>query len=227
MVQYSLPVASHSAECVIFGFVDKELKVLLIKRASLPFIDEWALPSGFMEEHETLEEAAERLLDHLTGISKVNLTQIGTYSLLNRHPSGRVIATAFYGLVRPENYWLNPTWHAKEAIWQDTHTIPHLAFDHNDIIKKALGILNTEIQISPIAFDLVPVKFTLAELQSAFEAILQEKIDKRNFRRKMENMGILIQLDDLRIGAHIDAKQFAFNKSEYEAKKKEGFTFKI
>jgi 8-oxo-dGTP diphosphatase len=227
MIQFSPPVASHTVDCVVFGFEDKKLKVLLIKRASEPAADEWAIPSGFMEIHETLEEAAERLLDHLTGVNHVYLEQIGTYSNLDRYPMGRVVTTAYFGLVRPQNYWLNPTWHAKEAMWCDVQEVPTLAFDHNKIIKKALFVLQRELKLSPIGFELLLPKFTLSEMQILYECVLDEKLDKRNFRRKIESMDILIQMDDVRKGSHVDAKLYAFNKKEYERKLKDGFRFEV
>lgn len=227
MIQYSEPVASHTVDCVVFGFEDKELKILLINRASEPEMDKWALPGGFMEVHETLEEAADRLLDHLTGVTNAYLEQLITYSDLLRHPSGRVLTTAFFGLVKPQEYWLNPTWHAKEAYWCSVKEIPSLAFDHNKIVNKAIHVLQQEVRIRPIIFKLLTTKFTFAELQSGIESIIDEKFDKRNFRRKMESMGILIQLDDLRKGSHIDAKLYVFNKELYESKMLEGFKFGI
>lgn len=225
MIQFSPPVASHSVDCVVFGFDDRKLKVLIIKRASEPATDEWALPGGFMEIHESLEEAADRLLDHLTGVNGVYLEQLGTFSNLNRHPLGRVITTAFYGLSKPNRYWLNPTWHAKEAEWVDVEAVPNLAFDHNEIIKKALTVLQREIKLKPIAFELLATKFTMSELQALYETVLGEKLDKRNFRRKIESMDILIELDELKKGAHIDAKLYAFNKVDFENKLKDGFRF--
>ncbi|HSZ26300.1 MAG TPA: NUDIX domain-containing protein, partial [Cytophagaceae bacterium] len=117
ILQFNPPIASITIDCVLFGFNEGKLKVLLIKRATDPEVGKWALPGGFLEKEETLENAAQRVLEMLTGVTEVYMEQLKTFSAIHRHPIGRVITTAFYALVNPDHYPLKPSWHASEAFW--------------------------------------------------------------------------------------------------------------
>jgi 8-oxo-dGTP diphosphatase len=226
-LQYVSPVASITVDCVIFGFDGKKIEILLIKRGSEPEMGKWALPGGFIEKEETLDDAATRVLSLLTGMSTIYMEQFHTFGSLNRHPLGRVITVAYYALVDSTNYKLQPSWHASETEWFDIAEIPKLGFDHKEIVTTALKTLKKEISIRPIGFELLPSKFTLTDLQNLYEVILGQSLDRRNFRRKLKAMDILIELDEMRPGAHIGATLYKFNKKRYTSLVSEGFDFRL
>ena len=226
-LQYQPPIASITVDCVLFGFNEGKLKVLLIKRASDPEAGKWALPGGFMEPSETLETAAQRVLEMLTGVSDVFMQQLKVFSDLDRHPSARVITVAHYALVNPDNYPLKPSWHASEAYWCELDRLPVLGFDHKEILETAEKTLKKDIQVKPLGFELLPQKFTLKELQDLYEAILGNKLDRRNFRRKLKSLAILKELDEVKKGAHRDASLYSFNKKAYDKLVKEGYALLV
>jgi len=215
-IQYAPPIASITTDCVILGFHEKNLKVLLIKRSFDPEKDKWSLPGGFMEKEESLESCAQRILQKLTGVSDVYLEQFHIFSRTDRHPLDRVITVGFYALVNPEKYPLHPSWFASEAYWCETDRIPVLAFDHQEIHEAALNKLKINIRIKPVGFELLPEKFTLKEIQDLYEAILSKKLDRRNFRKKIKTLGILIELNEFKKGAHKDAMLYKFDSVAYE-----------
>ena len=222
-LQYTAPNISITVDCVIFGFDAKMLQVLLIKRGSDPEAGKWALPGGFIEKDETAERAAERVLEQLTGVSDIYMEQLRTFSEVDRHPIERVVTVSFYALVKPENYRLTPAWHASEAYWWDIDKLPVLGFDHGKIIQVALHTIKRDVRLKPIGFELLPIKFTLKDLQNLYEAILEEKLDRRNFRRKIKITNILTELNEVKKGAHKDAVLYKFDKKSYDEISKEGF----
>jgi 8-oxo-dGTP diphosphatase len=226
-LQYNPPIASVTVDCVLFGFKAGQLKVLLIKRASEPEAGKWALPGGFIEKEETAEAAAQRVLEMLTGVSDVFMQQLKVFSGLKRNPVARVITVSFYALINPDNYPLNPSWHASEAFWYELDKIPTLGFDHNEILDTAINTLRKDIQIKPIGFELLPPKFTLKELQDLYEAILLKKLDRRNFRRKIKVLDILKELKEVKKGAHKDATLYSFDKEAYDRLMAEGYTLLV
>lgn len=222
-VQYSNPVASITTDCVIFGFKENRLNVLLIKRAFDPEKDKWSLPGGFMEKEESLENCAQRILHKLTGVSDIYLEQFQVFSKIDRHPIDRVITAGFYALVNPEKYPLNPSWFASEAYWCEVDRMPSLAFDHQEIFEKALNKLKINVRIQPIGFELLSEKFTMKELQNLYEAILNRPLDRRNFRKKIKTLGILIELNEFKKGAHKDAMLYRFVPEAYKKLEEDGF----
>ena len=226
-LQFVPPIASITVDCVIFGFDGKKIEILLIKRGSEPEAGKWALPGGFMEKNETIDDAATRVLNLLTGVSGIYMEQFYTFGKLDRHPLARVITVSYYALVDSTNYKLKPSWHASETEWFDIHEMPKLAFDHKEIFEVALKTLKKEVTIRPIGFELLPAKFTLTDLQNLYEVILGETLDRRNFRRKIKAMNILKELKEIRPGAHIGATLFKFDKKQYNALKSGGFDFRI
>jgi 8-oxo-dGTP diphosphatase len=226
-LQYQPPIASITVDCVLFGFNEGKLKVLLIKRASDPEQGKWALPGGFMEPEETLEMSARRVLEMLTGVAEVYMQQLKVFSDINRHPSARVITVAYYALVNPDNYPLKPSWHASEAYWCELDRLPALGFDHKEILETAEQTLRKDIQVKPLGFELLPKKFTLHELQNLYEAILNHKLDRRNFRRKLKSLAILNELNEVKKGAHKDAYLYSFDKKAYDKLVKEGYALLV
>lgn len=190
-------VQNHSADCVIFGFNEQQLKILLIKLNVEPGKGEWALPGSNILENENLDEAANRVLKELTGLEKVYLEQVHTFSAVDRFPLFRVITTAYYALIKPEKYTLKPGIKTSDVKWFSVNEIEDLPFDHTKIMSYALAQLKRKIRTKPIGFELLPKKFTLTQLQTLYEVIFGVNFDKRNFRRKILSMNMLIKLDEL------------------------------
>ena len=220
--------SAFTVDMTIFGFDDADLKILLIKRGEEPFADDWALPGYFVREDENLDKAAERILAELTGLSNVFLEQVKTFGRVDRHPTGRVITVAYFSLVKISNYKLQPSSIALQTKWQSLSKINSLPFDHREILDTCFERLQRLVRIRPIGFELLPPKFTLTELQHLYEAIYQVELDKRNFRKKILSMNLLIDLKEVQAGvAHRPAKLYKFDTEKYERFKREGFSFEL
>lgn len=225
---YDFPRANLTVDCVVFGLDKEDLKIMLIKRKLPPFQGKWALPGGFVHVDENLEEAAVRELREETGIEKVFLEQLYTFGEVNRDPRERVVTIAYYALVNLWEHKIHPTTDAEKAAWFSVEDLPALAFDHERIIETALQRLKGKVRYQPIGFELLPNKFTLSQLQKLYEIILEEKFDKRNFRKRILSMGLLIDLDEVEEDvAHRAAKLYKFDEKKYEQLKKKGFNFEL
>lgn len=223
---YQYPRAALTVDCVVFGFDGGDLQVLLIRRGLPPFKDKWALPGGFVRVEETLDEAARRELAEETGLQDVFLEQLYTFGTVKRDPRERVVSVAYVALVKPGIVTANTD--AAEAKWFPVSAVPALAFDHADILATALTRLRGKLTYQPIGFELLPLKFTLTQLQRLYEAVLGTDIDKRNFRKKVLSFDLLIPLKEThREGAHRPAQLFRFDPVKYERLKKKGFLFEI
>lgn len=217
-----------SIDCVIFGFDDGELKILLIERNEEPFKDWWALPGYIVEQDESIDHAAERILYELTGLRDIYMDQFYTFGDVNRHPQGRVITVAYYAMIRLNgNKELRPVSnYVSKAVWTSVNDIPQLAFDHEKIFSRGFEKIRNKISYQPIAFELLPEKFTLTQLQQLYEVILSKKLDKRNFRKKMLNYGILKELDEKQKGvSYRAAKLYKFDKRKYSKLFQKELTF--
>lgn len=208
-----------STDCVIFGYDEGELKILLIERNEEPFKDWWALPGYLVEHNESLDLAAERILYELTGLRGIFMEQFYTFGNVGRHPQGRVVTIAYYAMIRlcgtKDLKPLNRNY-AKKAFWHPVNGLPKLAFDHTQIFEKGFEKIRRKITYQPIAFELLPEKFTLTQLQHLYEVILNKKLDKRNFRKKMLNYGILKELDEKQKGvSYRAAKLYKFDRRKY------------
>ena len=178
--------ATHTVDCVVFGFAEGELRVLLVRRAVEPFAGQWVLPGGAMAADQTLEETGRRVLRELVGVSSLQLTQVTTYSAPDRHPVRRVVTTSYYALVRPEHHTPVARGYLSEAAWHRlTELPPLLGFDHRELLDDARLRLVEHLRTRPLAFALLPDCFTLSEAQQLYEEILGEPLDRRNFRRKI------------------------------------------
>jgi len=225
---YQYPRAALTVDCVVFGFEESDLQVLLIRRAIPPFKDRWALPGGFVRVEETLDDAARRELVEETGLKDVFLEQLYTFGAVDRDPRERVVSVAYYALVRPGDHTTAASTDAAEARWFPIQDIPALAFDHATILTAALKRLRGKLTYQPIGFELLPPKFTLTQLQRLYEAVLGGEIDKRNFRKKVLSFDLLIPLKEQhRDGPHRPAQLFRFDPVKYERLKKKGFLFEI
>ncbi|MER3498770.1 MAG: NUDIX hydrolase [Chitinophagaceae bacterium] len=184
-----------SVDCVIFGYDKKELKVLLIKSDLEEFKGLWSLLGDFINPDEDLESAPYRVLKERTGMDDVYLEQVYTFGDLDRHPSGRVITTAYYSLIDIRHHQLKLT--HNELHWHSVSDIRQLAFDHKKIFDRCLERLREQVMEHPIIFNLLPEKFSLRELQDLYQAILGVKLDRRNFRKKIANKGWLLDIDEM------------------------------
>src|SRR6266851_3298198 len=159
---YKYPRAALTVDCVVFGFDEGELKVLLIERALEPFKGKWALPGGFVRVDETLDKAARRELAEEAGLKDVFLEQLYTFGALSRDPRERVVSVAYYALVRLANFETRAATDAAAAQWFPLSKAPTLAFDHGHILATALARLRGKLRYQPIGFELLPQKFTLS-----------------------------------------------------------------
>lgn len=220
--------SAFTVDNVIFGFEDGTLQVLLIKRNIEPAYGKWALPGNFVEPNEALDDACGRVLEQLTGVQDVYLEQVKTFGKVDRHPFGRVITVAYYSLVKSSNFELTPASIAVKAKWLPVKEIGQLAFDHNEILTACLERLKLRVRARPVGFELLPRKFTLTELQTLYEAILDTELDKRNFRKKILSMDLLEDLNELQENvAHRPAKLYQFDETKYQAFVAEGYSFEL
>jgi len=219
---YKYPHPAVTTDCVIFGYDDMKLKVLLIERGREPYIGKWAFPGGFIQMEETVEQGALRELKEETGLSADYIEQLHCFSDPQRDPRERVISIAFLALVKISEVKGGDD--AAKAQWFDLDKIPQLAFDHDLILRMALQKLRERIHFQPIGFDLLPEKFTLKQLQMLYEAILDVHFDRRNFAKKMLHFDILTRLDDtIWPTPKREAYLFSFNKEKYDELKQKGF----
>jgi len=218
-----------AVDCIIFGYdlLEKEIKLLLFKRLIEPAKGKWSLEGGFVEENESLDEAASRILRKITGLESVYLKQSYSYGEIDRDPGGRVISVAYFALIALRD--INKDLALENGVhWRSISKLPELIFDHPKMVKRALTDLQNQVKVKPIGFELLPEKFTLVQLQDLYEAIYQRSVDKRNFRKKILKMGILEKLDEKeKETSKKGAYYFKFNKENYEKLKKDGFYFDL
>lgn len=188
---YRYPHPAVTADCVIFGFDGRSLKVLLIERGGEPYKGHWALPGGFMRIDETIEQAAERELREETNLSGIFMEQFKVYSDVDRDPRERVITVVFLALVKPEDYRLIAGDDASNAFWFEVKMLPPLAFDHRQIVREAREHLKEILRIKPVAFELLSKTFSIGELQKVYEVINDTEYDRRNFQRTVLDSNIL------------------------------------
>jgi 8-oxo-dGTP diphosphatase len=220
--------SAFSVDNIIFGFDGDDLKVLLIKRAIEPFKDCWALPGALVHPDEDLDKAPQRSLTELTGLTDVFLEQVHTFGNVARHPQGRVITIAYYSLVNIDKVVPKPASFATELAWISINELPKLAFDHSVILEMCLRKLQQNVTTRPIGFELLAKEFTLTDLQSLYESVLNKQLDKRNFRKKFLSMNILVDTKKYQENvAHRPAKLYRFDKEKYLVYKSEGFIFEI
>lgn len=216
---YDYPRPAVTVDLVIFTIADDDLKVLLIRRGLEPYKDCWALPGGFVDINESLEQAAARELQEEVGVTNVYLEQLYTFGAPGRDPRGRVISVAYFALIDAERQRIVAASDAADAEWHSVfkQTKPtkqgKLAFDHKQILDYAVWRLRNKIEWTTVGYELLPKKFTLSELQRVYEIILQKPVDKRNFRKKILAQGQIVELNETRSdGAHRPARLYSFRK---------------
>jgi len=190
------PGIQVTVDVVIFALRDGVLQVLLIQRGIPPFEGRWALPGGFVLEHESVDEAARRELEEETGVRDVYLEQLYTFGEPNRDPRGRVVTVAYYALLTTDAATPVAGTDAGAAQWMPARRHPPLAFDHDRILAYAIERLVNKLEYTTVGFKLLPRKFTLSQLQRVYEAVLGRTLDKRNFRRKIALLGVLRPLEE-------------------------------
>ena len=229
---YEYPHPAVTADCVVFGYDGKELRVLLIKRgaekeaSTTAYVGDLALPGGFLdvEQDKTIAHTAQRELKEETGLKLgiKDFKEAATFSDIKRDPRERVITIAHYALVKLSEVQADTD--ADKADWFSLSNIPHLAFDHDKILRVAFSRMKQDIHFEPVGFELLPEVFTLPQLQHLYESILEVKFDRRNFANKMKHFGMLseVSIDTPRHGTRTPIK-YRFNKENYERLKSNGF----
>jgi 8-oxo-dGTP diphosphatase len=217
-----------SIDCLIFGFRNAELDILLIKHAEGISKGKWALPGGWIKYNEDVDEAANRLLKSLTGVSNIYLEQLRSFGDVDRYPGKRVVTIAYFALVNADTYDLHPGFTASEARWCNIQEVPKLPYDHSAIFRFAFQHLKHKVRHEPIGFNLLPKKFTLNQIQQLYEAILETALDKPNFRRKLLNMNLLVPCNEKQKEvSHRAASLYRFDKKTYDQLIEKGFSFEL
>ncbi len=227
-VSYKYARAAITVDAVVFGLEDVGLKVLLIERASPPFAGTWALPGGFLDVGESPEVAVRRELQEETGLQNIFLEQLYTFGAPERDPREHVVTIAYYALVNIRDHDARAATDAKDVAWFSVAELPPLAFDHAQIIETALERLKGKVRYRPLGFELLAEKFTLRELQHLYETVLGQPLDKRNFRRKVLSLGLLVALEEFESDVpRRPAQLYRFDQERYDALLREGFEFSL
>ena len=205
-----------SVDCIIFGFDQGELKLLLLKRNFEPAMGKWSLMGGFVQDNESVDDAAKRVLKELTGLEDVFMEQVGTFRDIKRDPGERVISVAYYALVNVNEYDRSLV-QQHNAYWIKIDELPPLIFDHPEMIAKARELMKHQASDNPISFNLLPELFTLTQLQNLYEAIYGEQMDKRNFRKRVAMMDFIEKTDFIdKSGSKRGAYLYKFNDKAYK-----------
>lgn len=213
---------SFSMDCLVFGFSQGKIHVLLVKRAMEPYGGGWAIPGDLVYPDEDLPNAAERILEELTGLKNVMMRQGGVFGKPNRHPQGRVITNAYMAMVRmPETNPRPASW-VEEVRWVPINEVGQLAFDHNEILDLTCQRLRETLIHEPVCFEMLPVKFTLNELQQLYEYAFGLSIDKPNFRKRIKNLPLKLLKERQEGVKHRPAALYSFDSSNYFDLVKEG-----
>lgn len=202
-------------DCIIFGFNEGELNLLLLKRNFEPAMGEWSLMGGFVQENESVDDAAKRVLNELTGLSNVYMEQVGSFGEIGRDPGERVISVAYYALININEYDKELV-QQHNAFWVNINELPALIFDHPQMVTQARMLMQQKASTEPIGFNLLPKLFTLSQLQSLYEAIYGETIDKRNFRKRIAEMDYIEKTEMIdKTGSKRGAALYQFNEKAY------------
>ncbi len=216
-----------AVDCIIFGFDNENLKLLLFKRKVEPFKGEWSLIGSFVEPDEGVKAAAVRVLRESTGLPDLYMEPLGCYGAVDRDPGARVIAQAHFALIRLGEEEVQIA-HTHQAHWFGLDAVPPLILDHGQMVEDALGKLKHRARYQPVGFELLPEKFTIPQLKKLYDAIYQQSFDRRNFRKKILSMNVLEKLDEKdksssRKGAYL----YRFDKARYAEMVEKGIGFSL
>lgn len=205
-----------SVDCIVFGFEDNKLKLLIGRRQMDPGRGEWSLYGGFVKNDESLEDAANRVLQALTGLKKIYMKQVGAFGAIDRDPGERVISVAYCALINVKDY--DDKLRQEHGLqWVNIDAMPKLYSDHNIMVQKAITMLRRRINTEPLSFNLLPDLFTLTQLQHVYEAILGEEIDKRNFRKRIKQIDFIEKTELIdKFTSKRGAALYRFNKKMYQ-----------
>ena len=204
-----------SVDCIVFGFEENKLKLLIGRRKMDPGRGEWSLYGGFVGQNESLTDAAKHVLFNLTGLDKIYMKQVGAFGAVDRDPGERVISVAYCALINVQDYD-NRLLEKYGVEWVDINKLPRLYSDHNLMVKKAISLLRLHLSSEPLSFNLLPELFTLTQLQKVYEGILGEEIDKRNFRKRVKMMDFIEKTDEIdKVTSRRGAALYRFNKKAY------------
>lgn len=227
----NLPISNtvFAIDCVVFGFEEGELKTLLIERTEEPYRGCWTLPGYLVvDQGESIDEAANRVLCKLTGLTNAYLEQVYTYTNIDRYAESRVISVVYYAMIRLDGILDSQhiASYTRNAALVPVNELPELGFDHASILERVLKKVRCKVLYYPIAFELLPEKFTLTQLQSLYEAILGRKLDKRNFRKKIMSHQILMDLNEKQKDvSYRAAKLFKLDKKKHAQVVEHEFSF--
>lgn len=203
-------------DCIIFGFSEGELSLLLIKRKIEPAKGQWSLMGGFLGENESIDDGAKRVLNELTGLENVYMEQVRTFGEVERDPGERVLSVAYYSLVKIEESDQERLVD-HNAYWIKINELPELIFDHGQMVELARDVMRQKASTEPIGFNLLPDLFTLTQLQSLYEAIYGTVLDKRNFRKRVAEMDYIVKTDKIdKTGSKRGASLYKFNDRIYQ-----------
>ena len=204
-----------AVDCIIFGFRNGGLSLLLLKRNFEPSKGKWSLMGGFVQDNESVDDAAKRVLRELTGLDNVYMEQVGAFGEIERDPGERVISVAYYALVNIDSYDKHLV-RKHNAFWAEINELPELIFDHKEMVDKARNLMKQKASYNPIGFKLLPELFTLTQLQTLYEAIYGELLDKRNFRKRVADMDFIEQTDEIdKTGSKRGARLYRMNNDIY------------
>lgn len=205
-----------AVDCLIFTIADGKLKVLLMKIGQPPYAGKWAIPGGLVKLNESLEKATERILNDKVGVKNCYVEQLYSFSDPARDSRGHSVSVAHFALVNTDSFVLKTDELVREIAWHDVYKLPALAFDHKDIISYGLKRLQSKINYSNIVYTLLPREFTMPEMQHVYEIILNKEIDKRNFAKKMNQLGLIEPTDKVKPTTKRPARMFRFKKRSLE-----------
>lgn len=218
-----------AVDSIIFGYDEggRELKLLLLKRNFQPARGEWSLMGGFVTKNESIDDAAKRILNQLTGLTDVYMEQLYTFGEVERDPGARIISIAYFALIKINASDLELVKN-HGATWIPISSMPRLIFDHEAMVERALKKLQIRARTQPIGFELLPDKFTIPQLQGLYEAIYNKTLDKRNFRRKLLTMDLLEKQEEKeKESSRKGAWYYRFDQKKYQDLLNRGFNFEL
>lgn len=228
MTKQNRVMPALSVDNVILGYEEGELFVLLVKHGRGESRGRWGLPGDWLQADETLEQAASRILFNRTSIGGIELKQMHTFSAVDRYPSTRIVTTAFYTVIKKGLQEIKSSDDELDAAWFPVNERPELIFDHDDIVETGLDKLRAQVRHEPIGIDLLPKKFTFLQLQDLYEAVLDQRFDKPNFRRKMNSHKYLVDCNEqYQAAGHRFAALYRFDTKAYKKLIKQGFSFTL